>query len=135
MYSTSVLVMFVDTVTVLQSSYSVYIYAASEVSMGSLGGPIVTSGSEMTASGVPLSTSGVQLTSSGAVCFRCPGVHSDVTTHVQAFTSGTTMTVSNVHFRFLYSSSTSQAQLLTVAAYTEQACLKLQQRRRSIVFY
>ena len=53
MYSPSVLVMFVDTTTVLQSSYSAH--AAFQVSMDSSGCSIVTS-------------------SSGAVCFGCPGV-------------------------------------------------------------
>ena len=95
------------------------------------------------ASGVQVShvTTNVQVYTSGVQV-------SHVTTNVQVYTSGSTMTfhmvasgttttVSSVHFRFqfegirihfrfLYSGSTSQEQLLTVAAYTEQACLKLQ---------
>ena len=104
MYSRSLLVILVDTATVLQKFMinTCYISNIKKILRG--GGPIVTSGSEMTASGVPLFTSGVQLIVSGTVCFRCPDVHSDVTTNVQVFTSGTSMTVLDVHFRLQFDS-------------------------------
>ena len=103
MYSRSLLVILVDTATVLQKFMisTCHISNIQRILRGG-GGPIVTSGSEMTASGVPLFTSGVQLIFSGAVCFRCPDVHSDVTTNVQVFTSGTSMTVLDVHFRLQF---------------------------------
>ena len=105
MYSRSLLVILVDTATVLQKFMisTCYISNTKGILRGG-GGPIVTSGSEMTASGVPLFTSGVQLIVSGTVCFRCPDVHSDVTTNVQVFTSGTSMTVLDVHFRLQFDS-------------------------------
>ena len=89
MYSRSLLVILVDTATVLQK-FMISTCYISNIKRIFRGGQIVTSGSEMTASGVPLFTSGVQLIVSGAVLFRCPDVHSDVTTNVQVFTSGIT---------------------------------------------
>ena len=93
MYSRSLLVILVDTATVLQKFMISTCYISNTKRILRRGGPIVTSGSEMTASGVPLFTSGVQLIVSGTVCFRWQVPRCSLRCHYEC---------SGIHFRYQY---------------------------------